>query len=167
MRTIVVDSSKFDAENIFPGDWPEILAKPMEDFFSRSALITEAKAKENAPVDTGRLRSSIRVSDVSPYGASVGSDVVYAPFVEYGSRPHWPPKGALQPWARRHGFPVGLSGDFLVRRAISRRGTKPKPFLRKAIIDSIQDYERTLEIAIEGIIRNIEKYWEEHNFNAT
>ena len=167
MKTITVDASKFDTENIWPSDWPEILAQPMEMFFQKSAFITEARAKENAPRDTGHLWASIKTTGVSPMGAYVGTDVVYAPPVEYGSKAHWPPRGALQPWARRHGFPAGPRGDFLVRRAIARRGIKPKPFLRKAIMDSMQDYGTALEQAIEGIVRNIERYWETHNFNAT
>ena len=100
-------------------------------------------AKYKSPVDTGRLRSSIgyevSISATSAY-ATAGPTVKYAPPVEYGSRPHWPPSGALQPWARRHGFPMGARGDWLLRSIIAKRGTKPHPFLAPAS----EEVERTI-----------------------
>ena len=48
------------------------------------ALI-QARAKQNAPVRTGQLRDSI-TSLVEADSAFVGSDLDYAPFVEYGTR---------------------------------------------------------------------------------
>lgn len=111
---------------------PDLLAGPVRRFLARSAHLVEAGAKEAAPVDTGRLRSSI-ATRIGPTRALVGSNVVYAPFVEFGTRPHWPPLSAMQPWARRHGFPPGTVGAFLVARAISQRGTRPQPFLFPAL----------------------------------
>ena len=168
MRTILVDASKFDAQNILPGDWPEILAQPMQEFWHRAAFITEGRAKQNAPVDRGHLRDSIKIlGEVTPLGAVLGSRLEYAGPMEYGARPHWPPPGALQPWARRHGFPAGPKGDWIVRSIIAKRGIKPRSFMRRAVVDSLNDYGLELERAIEGIVRNIERYWERINFNAT
>jgi HK97 gp10 family phage protein len=54
-----------------------------------SALIVEQDAKLSVPVDTGRLRQGIshELKDSgtnAPY-AEVGTNVTYAPYVEYGS----------------------------------------------------------------------------------
>lgn len=110
---------------------PELVAKPLRQFFEKAALYIEGQAKRNSPVDTGRLRASITHSVDSmavPLWGKVMTDVFYAPFVEYGTRPHFPPPRALEVWAGRHGFP----GPFLVCRAIARRGTKASKFMRRA-----------------------------------
>ncbi len=56
---------------------------------TKSCLLIERDAKRNAPVDQGRLRSSIThdVYQVAPAGVTgrVGTSVFYAPFVEYGT----------------------------------------------------------------------------------
>lgn len=53
-----------------------------------SCKLVETAAKAMAPVDTGALRDSIR-SEVSDEGKTVvgyvGSDLEYAPFVEFGT----------------------------------------------------------------------------------
>lgn len=50
------------------------------------ALKIERTAKQLCPVDTGRLRASIRyVLDEAAKAAVVGTDVTYAPYVELGT----------------------------------------------------------------------------------
>ncbi|WP_375374084.1 HK97-gp10 family putative phage morphogenesis protein [Hymenobacter aerilatus] len=53
---------------------------------AETLLLIESDAKELAPVDTGRLRSSIH-TEISSNGLSgvVGTNVSYAPFVELGT----------------------------------------------------------------------------------
>ena len=131
---------------------PMVVAGPVRDFLYQSAFTVEAKAKLKAPVDTGRLRSSI-ASQVNETQAIIGSNVAYAPYVEFGTRPHWPPQGALQPWAQRHGFPAGKAGDFLVRRAISRRGTRAHPYLIPALRESVEEIRGFLTEMGEAIKR--------------
>src|SRR5512139_572694 len=74
---------------------------PILDAMRDSVLIVTRGAKQNAPVDTGRLRASI-TPGVSEMGDNiegvVGSNVTYAPYMEFGTRPHWPPIGAMEPW---------------------------------------------------------------------
>lgn len=120
---------------------PLLIRGPISSFLKRSALTVELNAKMKAPVDTGRLRSSI-VTNFAPLRASVGPTVTYAPHVEYGTRPHWAPPGALQPWAGRHGFGAGARGDWLVRFIISKRGTRAHPFMRPAAQQSIAAIRR-------------------------
>ena len=70
-----------------------IQAKTRADLF-RLAIIVQNEARRMAPVDTGRLRASITVKR-TPDGAVVGSNVEYAPYVEYGTS-----KMAAQPFLR-------------------------------------------------------------------
>jgi HK97 gp10 family phage protein len=47
-------------------------------------LSIESNAKRNAPVDSGRLRSSIH-SEIKPTSGAVLTNVEYAPFIEFGT----------------------------------------------------------------------------------
>lgn len=58
-------------------------------YMLRKAIRVQGAAKRNCPVDTGRLRSSISVSqEFTDHGAvtTVGTDVEYAIFVHEGTR---------------------------------------------------------------------------------
>ncbi|MFD4572097.1 HK97 gp10 family phage protein [Streptomyces sp. NPDC058417] len=94
----------------------------------RTRMDVQNEARRRAPVDTGRLRSSI-VSRAEGGGRNigyvVGSNVNYAAAVEYGTAPHvikpkdkkalyWP--GAAHPVAK-----------------VNHPGSRAQPFLRPAI----------------------------------
>ena len=51
---------------------------------AKSTLRVESNAKRFAPVDTGRLRASI-ASNIKPDRGEVGTNVEYAPFMEFGT----------------------------------------------------------------------------------
>ena len=118
----------------------------------RAAVDCEREAKMRTPVDFGRLRSSItyRFSD-DGYAADVYTDVSYAAYVEYGTRPHMPPLSALVGWAARHGFDASFTpgigprdqsgyhkGDtyssavWALAMHIKKYGTKEHPYMRPA-----------------------------------
>ncbi|MFI6979313.1 HK97-gp10 family putative phage morphogenesis protein [Embleya sp. NPDC050154] len=108
--------------------WIGRISDGAKDAMTRTGMRMVREAQERCPVDTGRLRSSIRHSTSGSgrsWTVTVGTNVNYAPHVEFGTRPHiilpkhkralyW--KGALHPVAVVH-----------------HPGTKPKPFLRPAI----------------------------------
>lgn len=100
---------------------------PMNRFLDRGALVIQREGRSNAPVDTGRLRNSIAVEAPSNRSRKIGPGVDYGEYVETGTRPHWPPKGALAGWAKRHGL-----AEYPVRRAIGLRGTKAQPYMQPA-----------------------------------
>lgn len=111
-------------------------------------------ARSFAPVDNGTLRSSItsqyREAEPGLYIATIGTNIKYAPYMEYGTgtqhdHPNWPrnphtvsPR-ALLAWATRHlrNNASGLTPEslaFLVARAITKAGgLKPRRFLRGAM----------------------------------
>lgn len=65
---------------------PKASEGKVRDQVKRSTINVQREARRNAPVDTGRLRSSIRfkVSDEG-FTGQVFSDVEYAAFVEFGT----------------------------------------------------------------------------------
>ena len=129
----------------------EMFGPPMLEAMRDSALYVERDAKRYAPVDTGRLRASITPSirsDATGVQGVIGSNVVYAPYMELGTRPHWPPISALETWARRHN-----TSAFVVARAIAMRGTKARRYLQRAIEDNARRIYRRIERAVIEIVR--------------
>lgn len=109
---------------------PQRANGPIGRFLDRGAIYIQSRARENAPVDTGRLRNSIGVESPSDRMRIIGANTDYAEYVETGTGAHFPPPAALEGWAKRHGF--GDGGGFLVARAISRSGTKAQPYMKPA-----------------------------------
>lgn len=76
----------------------------------------ERNAKRRCPVDTGRLRSSITSDVVAEEGALVGvvgTNVEYAPYVEFGTSRQPPAaflRGGVDEALRDNGFTSGLAG---------------------------------------------------------
>ncbi|MFG2873289.1 HK97 gp10 family phage protein [Streptomyces sp. NPDC048338] len=89
------------------------------------------RAKVLAPVDTGRLRASIRMESRRTFTLktvwTVGSDVYYAPYVNDGTRPH-----VIRPKTKQAlRFKVG--GRVVFARVVNHPGTRPQPFLDRAL----------------------------------
>lgn len=94
----------------------------------RAAVDCEREAKMRCPVDYGRLRSSITYRIGSDgYSADVYTDVDYAAYVEYGTRPHMPPVSALEGFAARHGMSA-----WALAMHIKKYGTREHPYMRPA-----------------------------------
>jgi len=127
----------------------ELTGGPMVTTMRNATLMIHRSARLNAPVDTGRLRASITPSVTATENVIkgiVGSNVVYAPYVELGTRPHFPPISALETWARSHG-----TSAFLVARAISRRGTKAVKYLQRAYEENIGRIMSMINLAVKKI----------------
>lgn len=127
----------------------ELMGAPMVQTVRNATLLIQRSSRINAPVDTGRLRASITpsvVSGVNEIQGIVGSNVKYAPYMELGTRPHWPPIAALETWARSHG-----TSAFLVARAIARHGTKARRYLQRAF----EENAGRVKVMVEQTIKRI------------
>jgi hypothetical protein len=123
---------------------------------AESAINIHRNVVRSAPVDTGILRGSYKWEFEPGSNRLTGvvySDSKYAPYVEFGTRPHWPPIAPLEDWARRHGMPPG--SGFLIARAISIRGTRPQPHLfpaaeaeRRNFVSAVS--RQLIRVATEG-----------------
>ena len=63
-----------------------MMRKKAELLINASALKIESDAKHRVPVDTGRLRSSIKTEKFGGIGRRVYTNVEYAPYVEFGTK---------------------------------------------------------------------------------
>lgn len=131
---------------------------PMHNAFRSATLLVQRDAKKLSPVNTGRLRASImpelRVEGNTIMGV-VGSSVLYAPFMEFGTgtpaghSPHVPPMGVLSGWAARHGMTA-----FAVWYAIMMRGgLVPRRYLQQAFEDNREKIVSLIEDAADRIVK--------------
>jgi HK97 gp10 family phage protein len=109
--------------------------------------------------NTGRLRASITpqvVVRTNTVTGIVGSNVLYAPYVEFGTRPHWPPRRPLIMWAARK---LGLTGVELrgavrgIQRKIAHHGTKGLHYLQNAFDDNKNRIAKVFEATLGRIVR--------------
>jgi hypothetical protein len=154
---------------------PELLVRPMHDFFARSDLAVQAEARRKVPVDEGHLRNMIQTEEDSAQpprwgktgflNAAPGTPLWFkARAMEFGTgrvgdmdvshQPgHSPPGDALDGWARRHGFDSGWQVAAIIRR---RGGLLPRRFLRdglEAALPKIKGY-------VERLGQDIAAAWE-------
>ena len=61
------------------------ITSKVDEAVQTAGITCEAGAKQNCPVDTGRLRSSIHYQKTGTAACSVGTDVEYAWFQELGT----------------------------------------------------------------------------------
>ena len=92
----------------------------------------ESYAKGIVPVDTGALRNSI-THRVDGDTVMVGSAISYAPYVELGTgKDYDPPPEWMQNNAPR--------GSGIIKRSV-----KPRPYLRPAVENHIDEYKNVME----------------------
>lgn len=86
----------------------------------------------------------------------------YLKFIESGRRKgaDMPPVEAIVEWAKKHGIPTDNSTIFLIRRAISRDGIAPRPFMDKVFedIDDVWDKNWADEL-FDEIMRMINDFF--------
>lgn len=101
---------------------------------------------EYAPVRTGLLAGSVKIEKRELY-AVVGPTAYYAPFVEFGTKPHmiYPRR------ARALRFEVG--GEVVFAKRVSHPGTQAQEFVKQAVKDTI---DNGLPIIRKKVIEAIE-----------
>jgi len=106
--------------------WRPLPTPDFSGFLDRVADRLAEEMRERAPVRTGRLRDSIKVVRIGQV-RFVGPTVPYAPYVEFGTRPHIiRPRRARALRFEMEGRTVfamyvrhpGFRGRFFVRRSI-------------------------------------------------
>lgn len=101
----------------------------------RKGLILEGEIKRRCPVDTGRLRSSYN-TDILEDRVRVGTNVVYAESIEFGTAPFHPPSEPIKEWVSRVMAVDAKDVDsvaWAIITKISRQGISPQPHFRPAI----------------------------------
>ena len=109
---------------------------------NKACLLVENDAKRKCPVDTGQLRASI-THEVEGQTGIVGTNVEYAPYVEYGTGIYARDgNGRQTPWSYQR-----ADGKW-----ITTKGQKPQAFLEPALLENENEIKRLFKEAIkEGV----------------
>jgi len=113
----------------------DVVRGEIDKGMNRTVQRVATSVKKYTPVDRGRERSSITQvveGSGSDIRGIVGTNVTYAPYSEFGTKPHWPPLAALEVWARRHGTTA-----FVVARGIARHGTRAFEMFRRGLEENV------------------------------
>lgn len=140
----------------------------------KATLLVVRTARQYSKIDTGRYRASITpevvVRDETVLGI-VGTNVAYAPFVVFDTKPHFPPLGPILEWVKRQ----KIAGRYSVRtrrrvgkrsvreredlrvawaiaRKISRVGTKGDYSLPRAVVDNEAKIVRLVGTAADAVL---------------
>ena len=118
------------------------IQEQIEKALPRIAIRMQNELILAAPVDTGRLRNSIKVS--ADEDGIIIFMVDYAKFVEFGSPPH-----VIKPKDRKAlRFKGSRKGKkFVFAKEVKHPGSRPNPFIRNTIQNKLRN------IIIEEIIR--------------
>jgi len=134
----------------------ELLAKEkdVKAEVMNSALNIQKEAgkrlRDYEAIDTGHLRRSILVDSLeSGLACEIGPTAGYGPYVEFGTRPHFPPPDALEAWARHHGF----DSAWPICRAIAEHGVPEKPYLFPALDGEQRKFIERLEKLLEEAMK--------------
>ena len=151
-------SLSFDAGDLTPGELtealeglPDALDSKLQQAATDVGELIAGAARENAPVDTGDLRSRIEAV-VENVGKAimqirVGTNRDGAAAQEFGTDPgYFPPPSELRDWARRTlGDP---DAAYPVARSIAETGLEAQPYLRPAFEENL---ERALDMIADGV----------------
>jgi HK97 gp10 family phage protein len=118
-------------------DYPKKFREFQRQFLEEAGLFIQGEAVERVPVDGGRLKGSI-THEVKDDHVIIGTNVEYAPHVEYGTRPHT------------------INGPVKIKNVGWRYigthpGTRAQPFLRPALDEN----KRRLNKMFRDVFRRV------------
>jgi HK97 gp10 family phage protein len=128
----------------------------VEQALATAATKVMRAANDNAPEGvTGNLARDIKIRPNGKFKYEIYNDAKYAAVIEFGRRPksgfpNWHDP-MFQKWVEKKLGDRKLS--FVVARAIYEHGTKPHPFMRKALLDNKSWIESTVKRAITSALR--------------
>jgi HK97 gp10 family phage protein len=129
-----------------------------QQIIQQSAQRVQSEAQTRAPVRSGRLRNSISIRYNGPLSATIGPQVPYAAYQEFGtgSRGEFP--GA--PYEIKPRNPQGtlvfkVQGKTVFAKVVRHPGIKARPFMRPAFAAALgQDLvQRLLDAGMAAITR--------------
>lgn len=144
MASVSIEWETGDAPKDVVRDFKQLAKESRSETANAVTETTKAvtrQAKFNAPTDTGRLKHSIsNVIHQKPTTTKgfVGSNLFYAPYMEYGTRPHkigyglrfkWP---NAPPSEKAYFISIG-SWPYVMYDTVSHPGTEPTYFLSRAV----------------------------------
>lgn len=125
---------------------------------SRAVIQIEGDAKRIVPTDTHTLQRSLThqvTSTANSVTGRVGTNLTYALAVEEGRRAGaaMPPSGSLTGWMARKGIDARF--EFVVRRAIGRRGIRARPYLKPAFVKNRAAISREMDQVLRRVSQRL------------
>ncbi len=133
--------------------FPEWAAAANAETAEEIRSLAQRNIREIDAIATGKMQAGVEVT-YSKAGLvyAVGTKAAYGPFVELGTRPHFPPLDAIREWCRVRG--IDEKAAFPIARAISRRGLPERPWLRPAFLAGIVQHANRIRIAVNDGLRS-------------
>ena len=140
----------------------------IQDLINQFVLTLKETIANNGSNASGTLSQSIK-GKVKQNGKWLEVSISledYWKYIEYGTKPHFPPVDKIKEWIRvKPILPRPLSNGklptndqlaFLIGRKISKVGTKPRPFLQKSITE-FDLVSKMYKIVTDEIEKQLEK----------
>ena len=130
----------------------KIVMEFSKDLMQLVRMVMESNVGINQKVGRNTLTSSQIYKTLSVRATNDGDlifDIVlndYIQFIESGRRKgaKFPPVEPIVRWARSRGIPTDNSTIFLIRRAISRDGIKPRPIMQYVFEEVDREWDEQL-----------------------
>ena len=148
----------------------KIVMEFSKDLMTLVRMVMESNVGINQKVGTNTLVDSNIYKTLSVKATNDGDlifDIIlndYLVFIESGRRKgaKFPPVEPIVKWARSRGIPTDNSTIYLIRRAISRDGIKPRPFMAHVLEEIDREWDEQLaDELFNKIISEIDKFFNE------
>lgn len=146
---IDIDASEVAAFASRVSNVQPMLENELEIAMINSLAVLQRDAMVATPVATGTLRRSYKLEPApTAWSGTLVNRTPYAGYVEEGRRPGapMPPKGALIAWMQNKGIDPSL--EFVIRRAIARKGIKARHMMKNALDQNRDGIEAEFRAAI-------------------
>ena len=127
---ITLDSKDLDNLSKYISRNPDLVMKNMGPTMKRAALMTEGVMKKEAPVDTGKLRQSVK-STISPLLSTIKPTAKYAAAVHNGS-----PARTIRP-VKAKALRFKIKGKWIYARKAHLPARRGNPFVKRTL-DKVQ-----------------------------
>ena len=131
--------------------WSNVVKDFMNTSIKKSVLVLEWEAKKETPVDRWQLRSA-RQTRFTDLKGMLYNPTKYALFVQYGTKPHTPPRKPIEEYARRKWYNAGA-----LRYSIKRKWTKPNDYLWRSIKNAEHKIDRIFANTTKTLIEKLNK----------
>lgn len=146
----------------------KIVTEFSKDLMTLVRMVMESNVGVNQKVGTNTLVGSDIYKSLSVRATHDGDlvfDIIlndYIVFIESGRRKgaKMPPVEPIIRWARSRGIPTDNSTIFLIRRAISREGIRPRPILQYVFEEVDREWDEKLaDKLFNKIMEEVDKFF--------
>ena len=136
----------------YPGELTEAVYDGVLIISNEIQRTAVEKLKSHGAVDLGQLWNSINIHRISSTEIIVGTNVEYAPAVEFGTKGHWLTIDNIpgfRHWLRRHGIDLDRKMRYFYVHP------KPKPFMEPAYQEGKQITPGIIRRGVEAAMTRV------------